>query len=72
MLANRVYAVAFQTVRDYLLSFDTPFEIAKYANENGPNKTHKIILSLNLDKERLEKDFRLFYVIRKIDQNAAF
>lgn len=71
-MASRLYQVAFQTTKTYLLSFDVSLEIAKHLHKNGVSASHEIILSLNLDKERLEREMRLFFVARKLDNNDAF
>lgn len=68
LMANRLYQVAFQTAKTYLLSFDVSFEIAKYLHSNGVVDHLDIVLSLNLDKERLEREMRLFFVARKLDK----
>lgn len=55
-----------------MLSYDISYEIARYIHKSDISKTYKLILSLNLDKEFLEQELRLFHVIRKIDRAGKY
>ncbi len=72
LMASKLYQVAFQTTKTYLLSFDISFEISKYLHENGVVTSHQILFSLNLDKDKLEREMRLFFVARKLDSQKTF
>lgn len=66
LIAPKLYEVALDAIKTYLLNFDISHQIALYLNNKGVNKS---ILSFNLDRDRLEQELRVFYIARIIDNN---
>ena len=66
-----------QANKDYLLSFNVSYEIAKYLHSERPipeaslESTLNTLLVYNLDKDRLELELRKFLIMRLLDKDKS-